>query len=338
MMESAIREELNDKTPRVMAVLKPLKVVLTNWEEGKVETLEPPLFPEAFQTEQDQTRTRHVPLTREIYIEQDDFMIDPPKKYFRLRPGGEVRLRYGYIIKCEEVITDPKTGEVVELRCTYDPDTKSGTKQTRKVKGTIHWVSATHGKDLDVNLYESMLQVPNADETLAQEPDKTILDLINPNSLVKRTAKVEPYVMDTISKYVDANDMEQALPRFQLERQGFFAVDLPDPSDVKSAVKDQPPTLNRVVGLRDTWAKIDQKQRKNNNTITKKAAKKAPGATAVEGAAGAPARRRRSLTTTSCSSSSARSWTYLLTLMPRSCGSSRLTWESPLAPARSCLG
>ncbi|GAB5369458.1 hypothetical protein AAMO2058_001406200 [Amorphochlora amoebiformis] len=269
MLDAAIRDELNEKTPRVMAVLNPLKVTLTNWDEDRVEMLSAPLFPDTLDTKEGKGESRDIPLTREIYIEKDDFMLDPPKKYFRLKPGGEVRLRYGYIIKCEEVITSPDTGEVIELKCSLDFDTKSGTKQSRKVKGTIHWVSASHGVPADVRLLEPLLTVPNADEAVANDPSKSLNDFLNKKSLVSRDGAVlEPYLGSDIKKYMEGDGKEGHLPRYQLERQGFFALDRPDPitsgvtSETEKAEKLEKSDkiiLNRIVALRDTWAKIDAK-------------------------------------------------------------------------------
>eukprot|EP00471_Norrisiella_sphaerica_P014272 CAMPEP_0184495716 /NCGR_PEP_ID=MMETSP0113_2-20130426/32135_1 /TAXON_ID=91329 /ORGANISM="Norrisiella sphaerica, Strain BC52" /LENGTH=783 /DNA_ID=CAMNT_0026882029 /DNA_START=246 /DNA_END=2597 /DNA_ORIENTATION=+ len=246
MLEAAIREELNTITPRTMAVLDPLKVTITNWPEDKVETLSAPLFPDTLEKTEIGSPNRDIPFTRELYIEKADFMLNPPKKYFRLKPGGEVRLRYGYIIKCDEVITDPDTNGVIELKCTYDPETKSGTgTSTKKVKGTIHWVSATEGKPVKVNLYEPMLKVPNPDETLAQDENLDIMDLLNPTSLRKTQGFVEPYVHESLEK-----DEENDVSRFQFERQGFFA------HDKMASSLEGDVILNRIVGLRDTWAKM----------------------------------------------------------------------------------
>jgi len=253
MLESAIRDELNEDAPRVMAVLDPIKVTLTNWPEGKVEELEAPLYPEALM-EKKGDKTRKIKLTKEIFIEGSDFMEDPPKKYFRLKPGGEVRLRYGYIIKCDEVIKDPESGKVTELKCTYDPDTKSGSGQTRKVKGTIHWVSASESVPAEVRLYETILSVPNADDALAADESKTILDLLNPNSLKEmKQARLEAYIGEDVERYNAGASAGDGLPRYQFERNGFFALDKPVVAPENSENKL---IFNRIVELRDTWAKI----------------------------------------------------------------------------------
>ena len=180
MLEHSLREDLNKRAPRVMAVLRPIKVVLENYPEGQVEELE------AVNNPEDPSKgTRKVPFSRELYIEQDDFREDPPKGFFRLSPGKEVRLRYAYIIKCIGVVKDPKTGEMTELRCTYDPETKSGSSQSkRKVKATIHWVSAAHALPAEVRLYDHLFtkedpdDVPEGSDWLAN---------INPKSLERLT-------------------------------------------------------------------------------------------------------------------------------------------------------
>jgi glutaminyl-tRNA synthetase len=222
-LEDAIREDLNDRTPRAMAVLRPLKVVLTNFPEGEVRQLEAANHPQ-----KPDMGTRTVPLTREIYIEQEDFMEDAPKKFFRLRPGGEVRLRFAGIIKCDEVIKDA-AGKVTELRCTFDPD------HSRKVKGTIHWVSAPQSYTAEVRLYDHLFKVENPDDA---PPGGTFLDNLNPNSLeVIKAARLEP-------------SLAKAEPgaRFQFERVGYFYA---DPIDSKPGQ----PVFNRTVTLRDSWAK-----------------------------------------------------------------------------------
>ena len=188
MLEHSLREDLNKRAPRVMAVLRPIKVVLENYPEGQVEELE------AVNNPEDPSKgTRKVPFSRELYIEQDDFREEPPKGFFRLSPGKEVRLRYAYIIKCIGVVKDPKTGEMTELRCTYDPETKSGSSQSkRKVKATIHWVSAAHALPAEVRLYDHLFtkedpdDVPEGSDWLAN---------INPKSLERLTScRVEPYL------------------------------------------------------------------------------------------------------------------------------------------------
>lgn len=236
LLEHCIREDLNKKVPRVMAVLRPLKVVITNYPEGEVEYVEAENNPE-----DPGAGTRKLPFGREIYIEQDDFFEDPPKKFFRLSPGKEVRLKHAYIIKCEKVIKDEKTGEIVELRCIYDPDTISGGPSSgRKVKGTLHWVSAKHALDARIRLYEHLLMDENACE---QGEESDFLSQINPNSLEKLTScKVEESLSD-------------AAPgsRFQFLRQGYFCVDT-------ASGEDNPLVFNRIVSLKDTWSKINKNE------------------------------------------------------------------------------
>ncbi|MEZ6098173.1 MAG: glutamine--tRNA ligase/YqeY domain fusion protein [Pirellulaceae bacterium] len=237
-LENAIREDLNARATRVMAVLNPLKVVIENYPEGQVEQLEAVNNPE-----DPASGTRHVPFAREIYIEQDDFLEEPPKKFFRLSPGNEVRLRYAYFIRCQQVIKDEKTGEVVELRCTYDPATKGGqAPDGRKVKGTIHWVSAEHAVRAEVRLYDHLFQVENPDDVPAGE---SFLTNLNPNSLQKLAdCPVEPSL--ATARHGD---------RFQFERLGYFAVD--DDSRPDQLI------FNRTVSLRDSWAKVQNNMQKN---------------------------------------------------------------------------
>ncbi len=232
LLEHCLREDLNKHAARVMAVLNPLKVVLTNYPEDAVEHLE------AVNNPEDPAHgTRDVPFSRELYIERDDFMEDPPKKFFRLSPGNEVRLRYAYIIRCDEVIKDD-AGNVVELRCSYDPETKSGSAQAqRKVKGTIHWVSARHAAEVDVHLYESLFPVENPDDVAEGQDFLANLDR-DSHRVVK--ALVEPSLREaTVGE------------RFQFERVGYFCVDSKHSSPGA-------PVFNRTVTLRDTWAKIAQ--------------------------------------------------------------------------------
>jgi glutaminyl-tRNA synthetase len=235
VLENSLREHLNRTAARVMAVLRPLKVVLTNYPEDQVESLT------AINNPEDPSQgTRALPFSRELYIEQDDFREDPPKKFFRLAPGREVRLRYAYIIRCEEVVKDPATGEIVELRCTYDADTRSGMPQAdRKVKGTLHWVSARHAVPAEVRLYDHLFCKPNPDEV---EEGKTYLDNLNAQSLeVIPKAWLEPSLATAA-----VGD------RFQFERLGYFSPD-----------KDSRPdrlVINRSVALRDTWGKIESKE------------------------------------------------------------------------------
>ena len=225
MLEHCVREDLNEHAARVMAVLHPLKVVLTNYPEDKSEEL---------LAENHPTRggKRYVPFSRELYIEREDFMEEPPKKFFRLRPGGEVRLKHAYIIKCEEVVKDEK-GEITELRCTYDPESKSGgSAANRKVKGTLHWVSANDAMDAEVRLYDYLLKTDN-EETTAD-----FIASLNPHSLeVIEGAKVEPSLARTAEG-----------THYQFLRTGYFVVD-----------KDTRPdrlVFNRVVGLKDSWGKV----------------------------------------------------------------------------------
>ena len=225
MLEHCVREDLNEHAARVMAVLRPLKVVLTNYPEDKSEEL---------LAENHPTRggKRYVPFSRELYIEREDFMEEPPKKFFRLRPGGEVRLKHAYIIKCEEVVKDEK-GEITELRCTYDPESKSGgSAANRKVKGTLHWVSANDALDAEVRLYDYLLKTEEAEEAA------DFLASLNPRSLeVIEGAKVEPSLARTAEG-----------THYQFLRTGYFVVD-----------KDTRPdrlVFNRVVGLKDSWGKV----------------------------------------------------------------------------------
>lgn len=228
LLEHAIREDLNKKSNRVMAVLDPLKLVLTNYPEGKIELMDVINNPE-----DESAGSRTVPFSREVYIERSDFMEDAPRKFFRLAPDREVRLRNGYIIKCNEVIKD-NDGNVVELRCTYDPETKSGSATVqRKVKGTIHWVSIEHAIEAEVRLYDRLFLTETPD---VAEEGKDFKSNLNPDSLKVITAYVEPYLKD-----VKADD------KFQFLRTGYFCVD-----------KDSTPdklVFNRTVGLRDSWAK-----------------------------------------------------------------------------------
>ena len=225
MLEHCVREDLNEHAARVMAVLHPLKVVLTNYPEDKSEEL---------LAENHPTRggKRYVPFSREIYIEREDFMEEPPKKFFRLRPGGEVRLKHAYIIKCEEVVKDEK-GEITELRCSYDPESKSGgSAANRKVKGTLHWVSAKDAMNVEVRLYDYLLKTDD-EETTAD-----FIASLNPHSLeVVEGAKVEPSLARTAEG-----------THYQFLRTGYFVVD-----------KDTRPdrlVFNRVVGLKDSWGKV----------------------------------------------------------------------------------
>ena len=222
-LEDAIREDLNERAPRAMGVLRPLKVVLTNLKEGETIELDAPNHPQ-----RPEMGTRKIPLTREIYIEQEDFMEEAPKKFFRLKLAGEVRLRCAGIIKCDEVVKDA-AGKVTELRCTFDPD------HSRKVKGTIHWVSAPLALTAEVRLYDHLFAVENPDNA---PEGKTFLDYLNPNSLeVVTDAKLEPSLKDATTG-----------TSFQFERSGYFFV---DPLDSKPGK----PVFNRTATLRDSWTK-----------------------------------------------------------------------------------
>ncbi|MBC8089516.1 MAG: glutamine--tRNA ligase, partial [Phycisphaerae bacterium] len=232
--EHAVRDDLNMRVPRVMCVTKPLKVVLTNYPEGQEEELDASYYPHDVPL----TGSRKVPFSRELYIERDDFMQDPPKKFFRLAPGREVRLRYGYFITCQDVILD-SDGEVAELHCTYDPATRGGdSPDGRKVQGTIHWVSAKHALNCELRLYDRLFTQPNPDDV----PDgQDFLSVLNPDSLiVVPDAKIEPSV---------ANDAAES--RYQFERTGYFV------GDADSTVDK--PVFNRTVTLRDSWAKMQAK-------------------------------------------------------------------------------
>ena len=234
VLENSVREHLNKVAPRAMAVLRPLKVVITNYPEDQVEEMEAVNNPE-----DPSAGTRKVPFSRELYIEQDDFMEDPPKKFFRLGPGREVRLRYAYIIKCESVVKDDD-GNIVELHCTYDPETKSGGGEQRKVKATLHWVSAEHGISAEVRLYDRLFTVENPN---AVEEGQDYKDFLNPNSLeVLNDCRLERSLASASSG-----------DRVQFERLGYFCVDSRDSNSDQLV-------FNRTVSLRDNWAKI-QKQK-----------------------------------------------------------------------------
>ena len=239
MLEHYVREDLNRKAQRAMAVLRPLRVIIDNYPDGQVEHLQVVNNPEDASA-----GSRDVVFSRELYIEQDDFREDPPKKFFRLSPGREVRLRGGYFIKCAHVVKDA-TGAITEVHCTYDPQTRSGNAPDgRKVKATIHWVSADHAVDAEVRLYENLFlkEDPNA-----VEEGKTFLDNLNPNSLeVLNNCKLER----SLAK-AEAGD------RFQFERLGYFCVD-PDTTSERLV-------FNRTVPLRDTWAKIESRDKANGD-------------------------------------------------------------------------
>jgi glutaminyl-tRNA synthetase len=236
LLEYSIREDLNKRAQRVMGVLRPLKIVIDNYPEDKVEELD------ALNNPEDPAMgTRKILFSRVIYIEQDDFLEDPPKKFFRLAPGREVRLRYAYYITCVRIVKDEKTGRVVELHCTYDPDTRGGSSPDgRKVKATLHWVSASHAIKAETHLYEHLFIKENPDE----EKHVDFKTYLNPNSLERLPFFVEP-------------SLEGAAPgsRYQFERLGYFCVDSKDSSD-------QALVFNRTVTLRDTWARIQKAQQK----------------------------------------------------------------------------
>lgn len=231
LLEFSLREHLNKIAPRMMAVLNPVKVVITNYPENQVETLT------AINNPEDETAgTRQVPFSRELYIEHDDFMENPPKKYFRLAPGQEVRLRYAYFVTCQEVIKDEQ-GNIVEIHCTYDPATRGGdSPDGRKVKGTIHWVSAQHAIGAEVRLFDRLFKVPAPDDV---EEGHTFLENLNPDSLkVLTDCKLEPALANA-----------KPMDRMQFERLGYFCVD-----------KDSTPehlVFNRTCTLKDSWAKIN---------------------------------------------------------------------------------
>jgi glutaminyl-tRNA synthetase len=239
LLEHCVREDLNRTSPRVMAVLRPLRVVITNYPEGRAEEMDAQNNPEDASA-----GTRKVPFSRVLYIERDDFMEEPPAKFYRLAPGREVRLRYAYFVTCTGVVKDERTGEIVELRCTYDPATRGGdAPDGRKVKTTLHWVSAAHGLDAEVRLYDHLLK----DEHVAAEPEagEPVAEAdfrahLNPNSLQVLTGcKVEPGLAGAAP-----------LTRYQFERQGYFCV---DPDSVPGRL-----VFNRTVTLRDEWARLQK--------------------------------------------------------------------------------
>jgi len=238
LLEHCLREDLNRRAPRVMAVLRPLKVVITNYPEDQVEELAAVNNPE-----DPAMGTRLVPFARELYIEREDFREDPPKQYYRLAPGREVRLRYAYFITCQKAVKDEKTGEILELHCTYDPATRGGdAPDGRKVKATLHWVAAARSLPVEVRLYDRLFQTPNP----AAEKDGDFKVTLNPNSLeVLNDCRIEPGLQD-------------AAPgsRYQFERLGYFCVDTVDS-------RPERPVFNRTATLRDTWAKIQGRAQNN---------------------------------------------------------------------------
>jgi glutaminyl-tRNA synthetase len=233
LLEHALREDLNARCPRVMAVLRPLRLVLENYPEGQVEEIDAPYFPE-----EPEKGTRKVPFSRVLYVEREDFREEAPKKWHRLAPGAEVRLRYACLATCREVVKDPATGEVVELRCTWDPKSRGGdAPDGRKVRGTLHWVSAAHALEAEVRLYDRLFLKPHPDE------EGGFLEHLNPDSLqVMKACQIEP-------------SLASAAPgdRIQFERLGYFCVDTRDS-------RPGAPVFNRTITLRDSWAKIEQKE------------------------------------------------------------------------------
>jgi len=232
LLEFCIREDLNKRSNRIMAVLNPVKVILDNYPDDQIEELESVNNPE------DESKgKRKVPFSKTIFIERDDFMEDPPNKFFRLTPGREVRLKAAYIIRCESVVKDPKTGEIAEIHCTYDPQTKSGMPQSnRKVKGTLHWVSEKQVVTAEIRLYDRLFTKENPDDI---EEGKTYKDYLNPDSLKVITAMIEPSVKNA-----------RILDKYQFERIGYFSVD-----------KDSTPqnlVFNRIVPLKDSWSKVEK--------------------------------------------------------------------------------
>jgi len=234
-LEHSIRQDLNQRANRVLAVLRPLKLVIENWPEGEVDDLDAINNPE-----DESAGKRKIPFSRELYIERDDFMEDPPKKFFRLAPGREVRLRYAYFVTCTDVIKN-ENGEIVELRCSYDPETRGGdAPDGRKVKGTLHWVSVAHALDAEVRLYDTLFSV---EDPARVEAGRDITENLNPQSLeVLEGVKVEPSVAGAASG-----------SGYQFERQGYFCVD-PDSQENRLV-------FNRTVTLRDTWAKVAKKEK-----------------------------------------------------------------------------
>lgn len=238
MLEDCVRDDMNKRMPRYMVVLRPLKLVIENYPEGLMEEVEAVNNPE-----DPSMGTRKVPFSRVLYIERDDFREQPPKKYWRLFPGNEVRLRYAYIIKCTGVVKDERTGDIIEVRCTYDPATKTGMPEShRRVKSTVHWVSAAHAIDVQVRLYDRLF-------TIEDPGGDNWLDYINPNSLeIVNFCKAEPALADA-----------KPQDRFQFERVGYFCAD----DDCRSGNL----VFNRTVTLRDTWSKIEKKQSDRNVAV-----------------------------------------------------------------------
>jgi len=242
LLEHCVREELNETAPRAMAVLRPLRVVIDNYPEDAIEEFECANHPQ-----RPDMGTRMLPFSRELYIERDDFQENPPGKYKRLAPGREIRLRNAYVIKYESMVKDDKTGEILELHCTYDSETRNAPPADgRKIKGVIHWLSARHSVPAEVRLYDHLFTKENP---LEVKEGEDWLDNLNPNSLqVLTRCKIEP-------------SLASAKPgeRYQFERKGYFCVD-PDSRAGK-------PVFNRTVTLRDTWAKIQKKQKYDHTTV-----------------------------------------------------------------------
>jgi glutaminyl-tRNA synthetase len=236
LLEHTIREELNESTPRVMAVLNPLKVVIENYPKDKTDYFDV----DYYRHDPDRSETRKVPFTREVYIERDDFMEDPPRKFFRLAPGREVRLMNACLITCVDAVKDDATGEIIEVKCTYDPESLGGqAPDGRKVKGTLHWVSAPHAIDAEIRLYDHLFLTDNPEDV---EEGENFFDNINPDSLqVLSNCKLEPALAEA-----------EPGERFQFVRKGYFFVDPVDTTKGKIV-------FNRTVSLRDTWAKIQNK-------------------------------------------------------------------------------
>jgi glutaminyl-tRNA synthetase len=234
LLENCVREDLNEKAHRVMAVLRPLRVIIDNYPEGKVEEFDCPCHPQ-----KPEMGSRKVPFSRVLYIEQEDFMENPSKKYYRLAPGREVRLRYGYFVKCVNVVNDPNTGEVREVRCTFDPATRSGfAPDGRKVDATIHWVSAIHSLPAEARLYDRLFLVANP---LREETD--FIEFLNPKSMeILLNCRVEPSLKKTMPG-----------DKYQFERLGYFCADLDSSTNAL--------VFNRTVTLRDTWAKFAEKKK-----------------------------------------------------------------------------
>ena len=230
LLEYCIREDLNKSAPRTMTVLNPVKLIIDNYPEGQSEELPATINPEDLQSGQ-----RMVPFSRELYIEREDFMENPPKKFFRLAPGQEVRLKYAYIIRCDSVVKD-ENGEISEIHCTYFPDTKSGMETTRKVKGTLHWVSIPHAVEAEVRLYDRLFSVPEPEDV---EEGQDFKDFINPESLKIVTGFCEPSIKSAVPGQ-----------SYQFERLGYFSTDK-DSTESKLV-------FNRTVTLRDSWAKIEK--------------------------------------------------------------------------------